>query len=305
MFRTWNQSWELVKASWGILQKNRQLLAFPFLSLIGAVIITGIFGAGLLVYGVTTGSFNQLSQDPSTTTPAQRAIGIVVLFLYYLAMAIVTIYTNAALTSAVFRGLAGQSATVGDGFAAANARLGKIVGFAAITATVGVLLSLVRNAGSREGNGIGAIITSLVAGLVGLAWNIATFLVIPVLVAENIGPIESIKRSAGMLQQTWGRQIVGNFSIGGIFGLLTLGIGVVIGLPTYALFSATHSFIILVAGIALFAVVAVLLSLIQGAMNSIFRASLYRFASSGQVVYYPQGVLQGAFTARPSGAFGR
>ncbi len=305
MFRTWSQSWELVKASWAILQKNRQLLAFPVISLIGAIAISGIFGLGIVLYGVTTGTFNQLAQDPNTTTPAQRAVGFVVLFLYYLAMAIVTIYTNVALTSAVFRGLAGQSATVRDGFAAANARLGNIVGFAAITATVGVLLSLVRNAGNREGGGVASLITGLVAGLVGLAWNVATFLVVPVLVAENIGPIDSIKRSAGMLQQTWGRQIVGNFGIGGIFGLLTLGLALVIGLPTFALFSATHSVIILVAGIALFAVVAVLLSLVQGAMNSIFRVSLYRFASTGQVVYYPQGVLQGAFTQRQANAFGR
>ena len=293
MFRTWGQSWTLVKASWGILQKNRQLLAFPLLSLIGAVIITGVFAVGIFVYALTTGSLTQLTQNSNSATPTQRVIGIAVLFLYYLAMAIVTIYANVALTSAVFRGLAGNSATVNEGFAAANARLGKIIGYAAITATVGVLLSLLRNSGGRQGNGIATlIITRLVAGLVGLAWSIATFLVIPVLVAENIGPIESIKRSAGMLQQTWGRQIIGNFSIGGIFFLITLALAVVIGVPTFALFTATNSIIVLVAGIALFAMLVVVISLVQGAMMSIFRASLYQFANSGQVVYYPQAVLQ-------------
>ena len=47
----------------------------------------------------------------------------------------------------------------------------------------------------RSGN-LGRIVTSLV----GLAWNLATYLVVPVLVIEGVGPVEAIKRSAGLLK---------------------------------------------------------------------------------------------------------
>ena len=51
----------------------------------------------------------------------------------------------------------------------------------------------------------------IVASLFGLAWNIVTYLVVPILVVEGIGPIEAVKRSGALLKKTWGEQIVGNF----------------------------------------------------------------------------------------------
>ncbi len=304
MFRSWSQGWELIKASWGILQKNRQLLAFPLLSLIGAAVITGIFGAALVVAQLTTGVFDQVARGSNSLTTGQQAAGFGILFLYYLAMAIVTIYANVALTSAVLRGLAGQTATVRDGFAGANARLGNIFGYAVISATVGLLLALLRRVASGEG-GIAELLTRFVAGFAGLAWGIATFLVIPVLVVENISPIAGIKRSAKLLQQTWGSQLIGNFSIGGILMLALLALGVVIGGVTFSIYSVTNASIVLVAGVALFAIAVILLTLIQGAMMSIFRASLYHYANTGNALYFPQSTLQGAFQQRQARIFGR
>jgi len=80
-----------------------------------------------------------------------------------------------------------------------------------------------------------------------LAWNLATFLVVPVLVAEEVGPFEAVKRSAQLLKRTWGEQIVGNLSIGGIFGLLTLGVIVLIVAPSlYLMFTINNPAILVV-----------------------------------------------------------
>ena len=62
----------------------------------------------------------------------------------------------------------------------------------------------------------------IVSSLIGLGWNLATFLVIPVLVVEDVGPVEGFKRRARMLKDTWGEQIAGNISSGLIFGLMII-----------------------------------------------------------------------------------
>ena len=73
----------------------------------------------------------------------------------------------------------------------------------------------------------GGIAGAIVAALGGMAWNIITFLVVPVLVVEGVGPIGAIKRSAGLLKKTWGEQVIGSAGIGLVFGLLGLAVGVV------------------------------------------------------------------------------
>ena len=47
----------------------------------------------------------------------------------------------------------------------------------------------------------------IVIGLVGLAWTLVTFLVIPVFVIENLGVRESLSRSASLFKGTWGENV--------------------------------------------------------------------------------------------------
>jgi hypothetical protein len=300
MFASFGRSWELLKMTWGILMRDRKLLVFPLLSLIGAVVVSAVFFAVVFIVVTATGSITLTTlQDPNTWSTAQKVTGVVVLFLYYLVLAIVTIYSNTALTGAVFKGFAGGTPTLNDGFQVANSRLGKIVGYAAITATVGIILALIRAALRSQGESIVMrVVGGLTAGLLQAAWSVVTFLTIPVLVAENVGPITMIKRSGQLLKDTWGRQITGSLSMGGIAFLITLAAIVVIGVPTYALYSASQSVVALIAGGALFVVVIMAISLVQGAVSAIFRVALYRYANDHQAVYYNQGLLQGAFRVK-------
>ena len=63
-----------------------------------------------------------------------------------------------------------------------------------------------------------------VAGLLGMAWSITTYFVIPVLVVEKKNPFEAMKRSVGILRKTWGESLVANFGIGLIVFLLIIPI---------------------------------------------------------------------------------
>jgi hypothetical protein len=118
-----------------------------------------------------------------------------------------------SLIGAALIRIKGGDPTVMDGFAIANSHFSAILGYAAISATIGLVLLWLSERGS---------LGRLAASLFGMAWNLATFLVVPILVSEDLGPADAIKKSTRLLKRTWGEQIVGNFSIGLIFGLLFL-----------------------------------------------------------------------------------
>ncbi len=53
----------------------------------------------------------------------------------------------------------------------------------------------------------------IVAGLAGVAWSLATFFMVPVLVLEQHSIRESFTRSVSTFKQTWGESMGGNISI--------------------------------------------------------------------------------------------
>jgi len=282
-------SWELVKQSWGVLRSDKQLIVFPLVSGIACVLVTVVFLAPMLLAGVVDAAVAGRQNA--------RILSAVVAFAFYVVQYFVIFFANTALVGAALRKLGGQSATVGDGFRIAAARTGTILGYALIAATVGMILRWLRDQARGSNNPLG-VIGQIGVGLLGVAWNIATFLVVPVLVVENVGPIEAIKRSAALLKRTWGEQIVGNFGIGLVFGLLMflamlLGAGLIVGA------AATGVLALIVVAVALVAAALLALALIGSTLGGIYRAAVYRYAATGQVSsgFGPQ-LVQGAFSAR-------
>ena len=100
--------------------------------------------------------------------------GYLILFAFYLVQYFVIIYANSALVGAALIRLKGGDPTVGDGFRIAGSRMGAIFGYAAISATVGLILRWFSERGS---------LGTIAASLFGLAWGLATFLAIPILPA--------------------------------------------------------------------------------------------------------------------------
>jgi hypothetical protein len=166
-----------------------------------------------------------------------------------------------------------------------------ILGYALISATVGVILRAI-----AERN---KIIGQIVSSILGAVWGIVTYLVVPVLVTEDVGPVDAIKRSGSLLKKTWGEQIIGNFSIGAVFGLLILGAIIGLGIPLALLIAATGSVIVAILGGVLIVLVVVGLSLLSSALGGIYTAALYRYAVEGQVsAQFSPELIQGAFKAK-------
>lgn len=281
MFSSWGRSWQLVKASWAILQADKELIWFPVISGIVTILISIVMFIPSIAVSITLFSTN-------AGEGVSEVIGFVGLFIYYLVMYTISIYFNTALVGAAMMRMDGDNPTMKDGFSIANSRLSKIIGFAAMSATIGVIIRFVQERGGFIGE--------LVAGIGGMAWNLATFLVVPVLVAQDVGPWEAIKTSGNLLKRTWGEQITGNFSIGGIFFLFYLLVIVVaVGLGIFA-GAVLESLVLVVAVISLAVIAMIVIGVIQGALSGIYQATLYRYAETGVTPdNFDIELIQGAF----------
>lgn len=261
MFNSIGRSWELAKGSFRVLRADKELLIFPLLSFVALVIVLVSFAAPFVMLGGITSAQNGQVNVAS----------YVLAFAFYVVSYTVTFFFQTALVGAAMIRLDGGDPSVGDGFRIAFSRLPQIIGYALIAATVGMILRWISE---RAG-----IIGQIVGGVLGFAWSIATFLVVPVLVIENVGPIEAIKRSTGLLKRTWGEQIVGNVGIGLVFGLLMFLVILLGGALCYLLFQASVG--LGIAGIVAIVLIVAVIALIASALSGIFTASVYRYATKG------------------------
>ena len=191
------RSWALAKASLAVLRSDKELLAFPLLSVLGVALVAASFLLPLLGSGALEG----VARDEGAP-----AMFYVLAFAFYLVQYFVVFFFTTALVGAAMVRLDGGDPTIGTGLRIAAGKWRTILGYAAIAATVGMIL---RGIEQRAG-----IVGRIVAGFVGVAWTLATFLTVPVLVAQDVGPVEAVKESATLLKRTWGEGLIGNGGIG-------------------------------------------------------------------------------------------
>lgn len=282
MFERLARSWELTKASLAVLSADKELLVYPLLSGLASMLVLATFAIPALLAGI--GDRLASGEDGA------RVLGTIVAFAFYVTQYFVILFCNTALVGAAMIRLRGGDPTVGDGFKVAFARLGTILGYAVVSATVGMLLRAL----AQRGGALGRIASSMF----GLAWGLATFLVVPVLVVEDVGPVEAVRRSAAYLKRTWGEQLAGNLGMGAVFGVAALVVGLagVAGLvAAAAMGSGVLAAVVAVAMVLAF----VALSLVSSALAGIYSAAVYRYAADGNAGgFFPERLVKDAFASR-------
>jgi hypothetical protein len=279
MFERVSRSFELVKASASVLGADRELLLFPVISAVLSIVVLVSFAVPMFLAGV----FDATALRDSGFPLAGYLIG----FLFYVVQYTVIFFCNTALVGAALIRLRGGDPTLADGFRIATSRLGVIVGYAVVAATVGMVL---RAISERVG-----LVGKLVVGLLGFAWNVATYLVVPVLAVEDVGPIEAIQRSAAYLKKTWGEQIIGNLGMGTAFGLITLGT-LAGGVALFIGAATTESVPLMIAVGVLLVVLLLAIALVSSALSGVYTAAVYRYAVEGETgTFFSAAMVQDAF----------
>jgi len=269
MFDKISRSWALAGACWDILMEDPALLIFPLLSSLAIVLLMASFAVPVWLVHHSL----QSPLDDGSTTHTVRLLSYAATYLFYVITYSIVMFFNTALIAVALRRLDGESASVSEGLQAALSNLPAILGYALIAATVGTILRVIEQ---RVG-----LIGRIVTALIGAAWTLATAMTLPVLIVENVGPVEAISRSLELLRRNWGENLIGNGGISLGMAVIAIPLCLVAGLfMMFAIASKATGTIVLAALVLMVTLIG--LSLVSTTLHSIYTAALYRFATGSK-----------------------
>jgi len=285
MFDKISNGFSLARSSWGVLAKDKHLIWFPLISGFMFVLVVASFAVPL----TTLVDWNHVKQQTDHNNGKPPAWMYGVAFGFYFATYSVMIFCNSALVSCAMMRFNGREPRLIDGFGMAMSRLPQILAWAFVSATVGVLLQVIESAYEDAGYYISLVL--------GTAWSVMTFFVVPVLVVEKTGPLAALGRSMSLVRQTWGEALVGRMGIN--FALFLLAIPVILLFVGGAALLAKGMVPVGVALIVAGVIAGMLHMAISSALNTILLAALYQYAADRNV---PEGFnrdqFEGAFQTK-------
>ena len=226
--------------------------------------------------------------------PAPLAAAILsVAFAFYVLSYFVIIFFNSALVFAAHERLAGGNPNIRSGLSGASQSIATIFVWAVVAATVGLILNILSSQ-ARQRGGMMGMISHIIISMLGAAWTLITFFVVPLIVIERRSFGDAFKTSLSMLRRTWGEQIVANFGLGIAAFLAFLVAAGITALLFFVLspLGGFGAFIAIVIGVVLIAGVALVFATLDG----IYKAALYNYAVDGMVPsLFPDDAIRGAF----------
>lgn len=248
----------LTKESTSVVQEYPQLLLFPIVSGLASLLFIGL---------LVTPMFGAAAASSAELPTSVLMLGAGVL---YLGVAFITAFFAAALVHQTRAAIGGDEPSVRAGLKGAWAVKGPLFVWALISATVGLILDAIQE--SSE-----SIIGQILSALVGVAWTLLTFFVVPVIVFENPSVRDMFSRSGETFKQTYGEtpiSLAGTTIIGMLCGsiLMLPGLGLLFGVGGTIGFAGIP---LAIAGIAV-------AQLVSTTLRGIVKTALYFYATEGE-----------------------
>lgn len=277
---------ELVRASWEVVRADREMLLLPILSALSTIAVLALTFFGLFADDLRAVRAGEALATP--TTGEYIVLAIATYVVTYLA-----IFFNVALICAAHERMSGGDPTLRSALGDAMSHASAIAPWALISMIVSTVLRAIEE---RAG-----VVGKIAAGLLGLAWALITYLVLPVLVIERLGVRDAISRSKDLFVQTWGETVSGDIGMS-IIGFLAI----IVALPVLLLIGGGGQPVMIIFAIALGVIWFMVVATVMSALSAVFRVALYRFAADGET---PDGFahldLGGVFPEKRRGLFGR
>jgi hypothetical protein len=256
--------WGLTKKAWGVVRSHRGLLKLPITSGVVALLVFVVLG----VPGVVL-------LDSESTGVIVGGVVLLLLGSYLAGLAVA--FFRVALIVGADQVLRGEEPDVVAARRVARSRFGAIAAWGLVEFAIGFVLGAL----SETSGALGRFAASLGAAL----WSLVTFLVLPVLAFEGIGPVAAMKRSTELFRQRWGQQVTGNVVIGGVAGLIVF-VGILVGLGGVYLIIAGGTASI-AAGVLLILVAVIVTiggAVFGGATRCVFGVALYRYVTEDRAL---------------------
>ncbi len=270
---------DTAKASWAVLQHDRELAVLPILGALASLAV--VLAIGLPIWLSTDG----IDDGGSSGSEPMLWIGGIIILL---AITVITVFFNAAVVSGARERFSGGDPTISSAIKGAFSRLHVIVPWAILALTVGMIIRLIQSSDN--------IVARILGSLLNMAWGVLTFLVVPILVVEQTGPFQSLSRSGELLRHTWGENLIAQVGFG-IIGFVAAIPGIII-IAIGASAGSAGAIIGVTIGFAWIALVSVVIS----TLTAIFQMALYLYATTGQVpMGFEQSGLRDTFNERSQG----
>jgi hypothetical protein len=275
-----SNGWRLGKTSLLTIRENPSLMVFPFISGISLILVTlSFFGSGYLAFGEEILAI----ADDKIAANSLDAILYVMVFLFYIFNYFIIVFFNVGLVHCARMILDGHETTVREGIDYAATRVGSILSWAILAATVGMILKAIQENSGTFGQ--------IISGIIGMVWGIATFFVVPIIAYEDVNPIEAVKRSGQIMKDKWGESIGANFS----FGLFSFLGTILVALPAGFLIGAIiHPVAGVVTGVMMF----ILIQMSVSAANMVFLAAAYQHVNDEPTGYFESDILDDVFVQK-------
>ena len=200
----------------------------------GDLILPAIFGfvANAVFLGLVlaalwgAGVWEQIAKETSQGRTYAAIIGAVLTFCMYL----ISYFFTAMTVHLVDVHLKGQDARLGRAFADASKNLLAIVALAVVSTLVSLLTQSLRRNRGGVGNWIG--------GAIQRAWTVATFLLLPVIILEDVSLGRALGRARHLHSRNFVPIAVGEVAVSLVAGLITFVALVIAVVGVVALFGA-------------------------------------------------------------------
>ena len=275
-----SRSWELGRTSWRVLRKDKELLWLPVLG----------GGSCLAIAGIVFGIITLIDYNPAVGWADFEPSGgsVLLVILGVLAAVMAVYFFQGALVAGARQRLGGGDPTVASAIRRAWRCVFAIAAWAVVALVAGLIMNVIQTIARDRAGFVGA----LVGGLLDLAWRVLTFLAMPVLIAERVGPFAALSRSKQLLRATWGENLLAQAGLSLVGVILMIPGAVVLGL----LIGPIGIFGIILGGLLI-----IVGAVVAAALSGVYQAALYEYATTGEApAEFAQANLGGSFAERGS-----
>jgi hypothetical protein len=247
----------LIQSAWNVIKSNKAMMIFPLLSFISVILVICSFAQ----------SFTHLINLSKPTNYFEYAKLWLIYFINYF---IITFF-NVGLTCCALRRLQNKSTTFQDGILEACKKVHLILGWSLFCTSVALILRIIEDKSSW--------VSKFFTNTLEIAFSLASYLMIPVMVAENINPFAALKVSAELFSKTWGNQIKGEIGIGLYFILFALP-----AIPLFVLgfvqfgYTPSTMTLFMILGVSYL----MILWIVQSTLDTVYLGALYVYSKTGE-----------------------
>jgi len=246
-----SNSISFIKYALNFLMNNKDLMIFPFISILASLsfIALGITGGAIL--------FETLSQLQQTGI----IIGVALLILAYFILSFIIIFFSASLYACTLGRLSGQIVTLRAGMLLASKHWQSLLGWSIVSTTVGLVLQALENLHNT--------IADIISFILGISWSVTTYFVLPTLILNDVGPIKAIKQAGAVFGKGWRKTIRVNF-------ILSFIMMIIVGLIYLVVhYTSTKNIVFDEIMGLIIGVTFILLIILNGVFNCIITSGLY------------------------------